>query len=170
MVDEVTRVPYLTSFPPEKGEDRFDASGTLRRLVCFVAAALDVRYAFVAVFGGPEAAQPVRRVSFWLAKDFGLQSAFALLELPGDTPDTVVPVECARVLRSVWPAEGELAGLTDDGCVGVPLHLSGGLLGKLGVLAPGHASGFRHQEGLEPMARLAQAEVERWLGSAELPD
>lgn len=167
VADEVTRVPYVTIFPHEKGEDRFGASGTLRRLVCFVAAALDVRYAFVAVFGGPEATPPIRRVSFWLAKDFGLRSAFALLELPGDTPDPTVPFECARTLRGVWPAEMELAGLTDAGCVTVPLPLDGGLLGQLGMLVPGPASGFRHQERLMPMVRLAKAEVERWLASSE---
>jgi len=170
VADEVARVPYLTIFPPEKGEDRFDASGTLRRLVCFVAAALDVRYAFVAVFGGPEATAPLRRVSFWLAKDFGLRSAFALLELPGETPDAAVPFECARTLRSVWPAETELAELTPTGCVTVALPLDGGLLGQLGVLVPGPAAGCRHQERLLPMARLARAEVERWLGSAEHQD
>ncbi len=167
MANEVTRVPYVTIFPPEKGEDRFDASGTLRRLVCFVAAALDVRYAFVAVFGGLEATPSIRRVSFWLAKDFGLRSAFALLELPGDTPDATVPFECARTLRGVWPAETELAGLTEDGCVMVALPLDGGLLGQLGILVPGPASGYRHQERLMPMVRLAKAEVERWLVSSE---
>jgi len=168
VVDEVTRVPYLTVFPPEKGEDRFDASGTLRRLVCFVAAALDVRYAFVAVFGGPESTPALRRVSFWLAKDFGLRSAFALLELPGETPDAAVPFECARTLRGVWPAETDLAGLTDTGCVTVPLKLDGGLRGQLGILVSGPGSSFRHQDRLMPMARLAKAEVERWLGSSEV--
>ncbi len=167
MADEVTRVPYLTIFPPEKGEDRFDASGTLRRLVCFVAAALDVRYAFVAVFGGPKTTPPIRRVSFWLAKDFGLRSAFALLELPGDMTDAAVPFECARTLRGVWPAETELAELTDGGCVAVPLPLDGDLLGQLGILVPRSASAFRHHEGLMPMARLAKAEVEKWLASSE---
>jgi hypothetical protein len=167
VADEVTRVPYVTIFPPEKGEDRFDASGTLRRLVCFVAAALDVRYAFVAVFGGPESTPPLRRVSFWLAKDFGLRSAFALLELPAETSDAAVPFECARTLHGLWPAETELAGLTEAGCVTVPLPLDGGLLGQLGILVSGPAANFRHQERLRPMARLAKAEVERWLGSSD---
>lgn len=152
-------MPRIT-LPPEP-DPRLDAATTLRRLVTFVAAALDSRYAFVAAFdrGGPERA--AQSVTLWLARDYGLSSELTRLALPDDDP--ALRVDYVRMLRRVWPNGPELARMTADHCVAVPLlDPNGRLLGHLGLADRGPGSRVEQRERLHPLARRAATEVQRW--------
>ena len=63
----------------EAEDARSCANRTLRRLVGFVASALDVRFAFVVAFNPPGEPQ---RGTLWLARDYGLRSTFAEFDVP----------------------------------------------------------------------------------------
>jgi len=137
----------------------------LRRLVCRVAAALDVRYAF--------ATGPVRTtatasgrpaVGVWLARDFGLRAAFAAAPQPSRaaTPASD-PLDYVPMLRTLYPDEGRLAEVDPGAARGVALVSSRGrLLGHLGTLDPGPAADPEETDALLFALRTrAAAEIER---------
>lgn len=149
--------------PPED-LGQIAACRTLRRLVCFVAAALDVRFAFVAAFEEPASSRGGRNASLWLARDFGLRSEFVRAELPGALPEGVSS-DWATALRHVWPNEQELAERAEVRCIAVALcdpHER--VLGHLGLLDSGQGPGLLLLERLRPLRRLAVAELQRWAG------
>jgi hypothetical protein len=141
------------------------ACRTLRRLVCFVAAALDVRFAFVAAVEDPLAARGVRSASLWLARDFGLRSDFARLELPEALPEGASSADWATALRQVWPDEHELAEPAEVRCITVALcDPPDRVVGYLGLVDSELGSGLLLLERLRPLRRLALAELQRWAG------
>ncbi|HVQ31656.1 MAG TPA: hypothetical protein VMV21_18805, partial [Vicinamibacteria bacterium] len=140
------------------------ASRTLRRLVCFVAGALDVPFAFVAAFEANESSTLVRHASVWLAKDFGLRSEFARIELPETISAPVVNPNWAAALRRILPDEPDLPEQGTMRGVTVALRDSRDqVFGHLGLLASGPASGLFLRERLQPLGRLAAAELLRWV-------
>lgn len=151
---------------PTPGEDeaedaRADTSRALRRLVGFVASALDVRFAFVVALGPP--ARP-RRLALWLARDYGLRTELEEVEVHESLGEPASP-DLGALLRRVWPHEPELAEAKPGGCVFLPLVDSDTrLAGYLGVLDPERVGRFCSHERLGPLARRAAAEVERWVG------
>jgi hypothetical protein len=149
--------------------DRVTAFRALRRLVSFVAAALDVRFAFVAAFHEPESSRVIRNnVSLWLAKDFGLRSEFVRVELPEALPHQAVSADWTRVLRHVWPDEQELAESNAVGCITVALYdPRERVVGHLGLLDSGPGSRLSQWERLRPLGRPATAELMRWLGGRD---
>ena len=88
-----------------------DPADLLQRLVCFVASALDVRFAFVAGLSAPRPGEPKGSVAVWLARDYGLRFAFGRTERPEDLRAEARPYE--DVLRRLWPAEPDLVGLME---------------------------------------------------------
>lgn len=151
--------------PPED-LGQIAACRTLRRLVCFVAAALDVRFAFVAAFEELAAARGVRNASLWLARDFGLRSEFVRVELPEAPPE--VSADWAPALRRVWPDEQELAEHTDVRCIAVALcDPQERVFGHLGLVDSGRAPGLLLLERLRPLRRLASAELLRWTAGSD---
>lgn len=145
----------------EAEDPRCGASRTLRRLVGFVASALDVRFAFVVAFDPP--AEP-RRLSLWLARDYGLRSDFAQLETPEGVGRAGLPL--GRVLHRALPHEPELAESRPTHCFTLPLlDARGQLAGHLGIVDAEGSCRFATRERLGPLTRRAAAEVERWVGS-----
>ena len=136
---------------------------TLRRLVCFVASALDVPSVFVAALPtvdddrGPS-------VAVWLARDYGLTFDFASLDhLDGFTE---VPWRYVEVIRRLWPASSELVELTDESGPGRPLFdAAGHLIGHLAVLNPAPARHRLEHEQLDALLRVAATNVERWVAT-----
>ncbi len=144
----------------ESEETRGSASRTLLRLVGFVASALDVRFAFVVAFDPPS--EP-RRLSLWLARDYGLRSDFAQLETPEGVESAGLPL--GRVLHRALPHEPELADTRPTHCFTLPLlDARGQLAGHLGVLDAEGSCRFATRERLGPLTRRAAVEVERWVG------
>jgi hypothetical protein len=137
-----------------------EAAGTLRRLVCFAASALDVRLAFVIALP-PEGGGPGPRCAVWLAKDYGLRSCFAELDLPEGIG---APGEVARILVSAFPSESSLAGIGDASSVVLPLwDPRNRPLGYLGVAGPGRNNAWSCPEHLRPLVRPAANEVARFV-------
>jgi hypothetical protein len=136
----------------------------LRRLVCQVAAALDVRYAFVT---GPVrgAATPSGRpaLGIWLARDFGLRFAFGTAGPWRPTAARAYPLDYVSMLRTLHPDERRLGEI--DLCAGRPVPLVGSrgrVLGHLGTLDPGPAADADQTDAvLTALAVRAVAEVER---------
>jgi hypothetical protein len=156
MTVERRRAPGLAENPED----------LLQRLVCFVASALDVRFAFLAGLSDARACEPTGRVSVWLAKDYGLRCAFGSTERPENLgADTRVYYE--EVLRRLWPAEPDLVGLVPTSATALPLLDSRGrLLGHFGVLNPGPAHRLSEADHLKSLARVAASELERWFSRA----
>jgi hypothetical protein len=137
----------------------------LRRLVCRVAAALDVRYAFVT---GPvrNAATPAARATLgvWLARDFGLRAVFAAGPQPwrraAQAPD---PLDYVPMLRTLYPDERRLGDVDPGAARSVALvGPRGRLLGHLGTLDPGPAADAEETDALLFAVRTrAAAEIER---------
>ena len=158
----------MTGLLPPQDADRVTAFRSLRRLVCFVAAALDVRFAFVAAFEDPESSLVVHNASLWLAKDFGLRADFMLIELPEPMPAQTVSADWAPTLRGVLPDEQELAEHRAVRCVTVALYdPRERILGHLGLLDSGPASGLSQWERLRPLGRPAAAELRRWFAGRD---
>jgi hypothetical protein len=152
----------LKEGPLPDPEPRFGAGPTLRRLVAFVAAALDAQYAFIAAFDADAA--DTGGVTLWMARDFGLGTEFAQMAVPEGAWPQVRRGDYAHALRRYWWSGTEpLAELTAAHCIAVPLlDARGRLLGHLGLLDPGTACGFSQLDRLQPLARLAATEVQRW--------
>jgi hypothetical protein len=146
----------------EAEDSRCAASRTLHRLVGFVASALDVRFAFVAAFAPPP--EP-RRVSLWLARDYGLRSEFTQLETPEG--DLSTGVSLGHILQRALPHEPGLAETRPSACLSLPLFdTRGRVAGSLGILDVEGTCRFAARDRLVPLARRAAAEVERWAGAA----
>jgi hypothetical protein len=130
----------------------------LRRLVCFVASALDVPYAFIAGLAAPPGEGTVPCLTVWLARDFGLQFEFArLYGLAPSSPDY------AEALRRIWPATPGLAPLAAACGPGLPLHdRRGELIGHLAALNPDPSRRKADQARLQPLAPVAAARLEWW--------
>lgn len=161
---EATRAVVVSPPFPPVDADRSAASRTLRRLVCFVAGALDVRFAFVAAFEANESSPVVRHASLWLARDFGLRSDFARIELAEALPAQAVSADWATALRRVLPDEPE--GPEHATMRGVTVALRDPrdrVFGHLGLLTSGPGSGLFLRERLQPLGRLAAAELLRWV-------
>ena len=134
---------------------------TLRRLVCFVASALDVPNAFVAALPAPRSDDDTPSVAVWLARDYGLTFDFARL----DRMDAFVekPWQYVEVSRRLWPAAPDLIALTAAAGPGLPLFDSRGhLVGHLATLHPDPNRRTQDSARLEPLLRVAATNVERW--------
>ena len=134
----------------------------LRRLVCFVASALDVRFAFVAGLSAPRPGETTGSVAVWLARDYGLRFEFGRTHRPENLGAESRPYE--EVLHRLWPAELELVRLMAAGGPALPIVDSRGqLLGHLAALNAGPAHRFSEAERLRSLAPLAASELERWV-------
>jgi hypothetical protein len=138
-----------------------DPGDALRRLVCFVAASLDVPYAYIAAHTPPRDEREASGVTVWLARDYGLQFEFAeLYGVRGGAPGAGGHLEA---LHRLWPGLASLLGVCARG---VPLHDDRGvLLGHLAVLSPAPSRREGDAARLEPLARAAAAKLQRWLGT-----
>lgn len=137
-----------------------DPAEPLQRLVCFVASALDVRFAFVAGLSAPRPGEPKGSVAVWLARDYGLRFAFGRTERPEDLRAESRPYE--DVLRRLWPAEPDLVGLMEVCGPARPVFSRGELLGHLALLDSAPAHRLAEGERLSSLLRLAATELERW--------
>ena len=147
-----------------KDDERTRASGTLRRLVRFLASALDTRYAFVSAICGRKDA-PDGGMALWLARDYGLQTDFAEIDRlpPAEAPASI---DFASALRLAWPDEALLAGLGNRDTVSLALvGAAGRTLGYLGLLDLQVRARISPPDHLLPLARAAAAELERWAAS-----
>jgi hypothetical protein len=151
----------------------FDAIGDefLKRLVCGLAAALDVRYAFATgpVAGTPSEPARERRLGVWLARDFGLRFEFSAAGPPWRAALATPPsVDYRVILGTLFPGERRLAEIDEGSCRAVPLLTSTGrLVGHLGTLDPGPAADRAQIEGvLKTLAARAVAEIERGASAA----
>jgi hypothetical protein len=139
------------------------ASGTLRRLVGFLAAAFDARYAFVSALHGGAPGRGASRVSLWLAQDFGLCPRVASVDLypplaAGETP------EYLALLRDICPSEVVLRRLTAGSCVVLPLvDRNVTIVGHLGLADARPAFRLVDRDRLEHLLRFAAAQVEAWV-------
>jgi hypothetical protein len=149
----------------EEEDVRCGASRVLRRLVGFVASALDVRFAFVVAFDPPS--EP-RRVGLWLARDYGLRSEYAQVGISeGDGP--YERLDLGLLFPRVWPHEPELAGLPPERHASVALvDARGRAAGRLGIVDSERSCRLSARDRLVPLARRAAMEVERWSGGAAL--
>ena len=136
-----------------------DPGDLLQRLVCFVASALDVRFAFVT--GLADLRNP-NTVAVWLARDYGLRGSFGRVERP-ENPKADARLYYEDVMRRLWPDEPDLVGLVPTSALPLPLVDSGGrLLGHFAVVNPGPAHRLAEAEHLQSLARVAANELERW--------
>jgi hypothetical protein len=143
-------------------EEHESAAANLRRLVSFLASALDVRYAFVST---PRPSAPQARMSLWLARDYGLRSEAAQGDDVEVVPTSGVPspLDILSVLRGVWPDEVDLAGLDHRHVVSLLLLArGGGVMGHMGIVDPVGRRVRLGAELLRPLARRAAAELEQW--------
>ena len=137
----------------------------LQRLVCFLASALDVRFAFVTGFVSPRAGETTESVAVWLATDYGLRFEFGQTPAPESLRAETRPYE--DVLRRLWPAETDLVGLLAVCGPPLPLMDAGGkLLGHLAALNAGPARRVSQEERLKSLVRVAGRELERWAARA----
>jgi hypothetical protein len=153
----------MTANDPKDDPACHAASTTLRRLVSFVAAAFDARYAFVAGLAGREGGLGTRRASLWLARDYGLSPALERLDDLAVEPACVARGDYLALLRGLWPHDPALARVTTTSCLSVPLlDPEGRLLGHLGLVESGQVFRLYGKERLRPLARLAAAELRTW--------
>jgi len=149
----------------DHGSGAFGSPGdALRRLVCFVASALDVPNAFVAALPAPRSDDEGPSVAVWLARDYGLTFDFARLDrLDGFTEK---PWRYVEVMRRLWPAAPDLIDLTAAAGPGLPLFgVEGHLVGHLAALNPRADRRPVDSERLEPLLRVAATNVERWVAT-----
>jgi hypothetical protein len=136
-----------------------DPSDDLRRMVCFVAAALDVPYAYIAALTPPRSGGTALGLTVWLARDYGLQFEFAHVY-----GLAVAPCDYVTALPRIWPRAAGLASLLVDCAPGLPLRDShGDLLGHLAALNP--VPGARNADAvrLQALVRTIAAKLERWV-------
>ena len=129
------------------------------RLVRFMASAFDTRYAFIASLGAEGGALTVRHLSFWLTRDHGLSVEWREGQL-ADGLATPEVLDGLSILRRLRPDDGGLSTLEKGTAVTVSLFdPQGALLGQMGVADPGTARRFLARERLQPLARVAEAEL-----------
>jgi hypothetical protein len=146
----------------EAEDPRCEASRALRRLVGFVASALDVRFAFVVAFDPPGSP---RRIGLWLARDYGLRSEYAQVEAPSGCGRDA-SLDLGLLLHQVWPHEPELADVPPGRRVSLALvDPQGRVVGHLGILDSEGSCRLAARERLAPLGRRARAEVEGWMTS-----
>ena len=152
---------------PIDEDERTTASDTLRRLVRFLASALDVRYAFV-VTPVPGEGAGKGGLALWVARDYGLRADLVVVELKERPPEASLDVVTA--LRLALPLEVEHLGRGHDRIVSVEVLGSGGRpIGRLGILDAQGRRGLFDAERLAPLARRAAAELERWAAHLSSP-
>jgi hypothetical protein len=144
------------------GSGAFASPGdTLRRLVCFVASALDVPNAFVAALPASRTSDEAASVAVWLARDYGLTFDFARLDRMDDIIEK--PWQYVEVMRRLWPAAPDLVALTAAAGPGLPLFdAHGHLVGHLAALSLEPGRRDLDNERLAPLLRVAAANLERW--------
>ena len=139
-----------------------DPGDHLRRLVCFVAAALDVPYAYIAALTPPADGGVAPGLTVWLARDYGLQFEFA--QRYGFYRRPEGPCDYAEALRRIWPQAPGLAPLLATGAPGLPLRDSRGvLLGHIAALSAREGAPTGDFVRLAPLARTAAVKLERWM-------
>ncbi|MBL8046562.1 MAG: GAF domain-containing protein [Anaerolineales bacterium] len=103
-------------------------------LVRHLAAALQVRYAFVAECTDASRTR-VRTLAFWMGKDFGENFEYALAETPCEA---VIGGEICyhpNKVREMFPHDADLVKLEAESYLGIPLRDSGGnIIGHLAAL------------------------------------
>ena len=143
-------------------EAALDPGDHLRRLVCFVAAALDVPYAYIAALTPPAGGGHAPGLTIWLARDYGLQFEFA--QRYGFYRDAHGPCDYAEALRRIWPQSPGLASLLTIGAPGLPLRDRRGILmGHIAALGSRTGAPNGDFTRLAPLARTAAAKLERWM-------
>ena len=133
-----------------------------RSLVCHLAEALHVRYAFITECVDVPTTQ-VRTLAFWTGKDFGANFSYALAGTPcEDVIDGAICYHPSNI-QALFPRDQDLVTLGAESYLGVPLQDSAGqILGHLAVLDPdtmGDAE--RRRAILQIFAGRASAELER---------
>jgi PAS domain S-box-containing protein len=140
-----------------------------RSLVCQLAAALQVRYAFITECVDVPTTN-VRTLAFWTGKDFGANFEYALAGTPCE--DVIDGAICyhPRNIQALFPRDQDLVTIGAESYLGVPLHNSAGdVLGHLAVLdvtVMGDAD--RRKAILQIFAARAGAELERKQAEAAL--
>jgi anti-anti-sigma regulatory factor len=140
-----------------------------RSLVCHLAAALHVPYAFITECVDVPTTR-VRTLAFWTGKDFGANFEYALAGTPCE--DVVDGAMCYHPsnIQALFPRDQDLVTLGAESYLGVPLHSSSGaILGHLAVLDV-HVMGDadRRKAILQIFAARASAELERKQATAAL--
>jgi hypothetical protein len=140
--------------------------GFLRQLVCRLAAAADVRYAFATgpVDATVGATLRTRRFGFWLAEEFGLRFQFRAADRRWlGLPRPLTTADYPGLLGQLFTGERRLAELAPESCLTVALRSAKGrVLGHLGVLDPGRAASAEEAERmLAILAPRAATEMER---------
>jgi hypothetical protein len=124
--------------------------GFLRQLVCRLAAAADVRYAFATgpVDATVGATLRTRRFGFWLAEEFGLRFQFRAADRRWlGLPRPLTTADYPGLLGRLFTGERRLAELAPESCLTVALRSAKGrVLGHLGVLDPGRAASAEEAE------------------------
>ncbi len=137
-------------------------SDFFRSLVCHLAEALHVRYAFITECVDVPTTR-VRTLAFWTGKDFGANFEYALAGTPCE--DVLDGAMCyhPRNIQALFPRDQDLVILGAESYLGVPLLDSAGqILGHLAVLdvdIMGDAD--RRKAILQIFAARASAELER---------
>ena len=140
-----------------------------RSLVCHLAEALHVQYAFITECVDVPTTQ-VRTLAFWTGKDFGANFQYALAGTPCE--DVVEGAICYHPhnIQALFPRDQDLVTLGAESYLGVPLIDSvGQILGHLAVLDVDVMDGAdRRKAILQIFAARASAELERKQAEAAL--
>jgi anti-anti-sigma regulatory factor len=140
-----------------------------RSLVCHLAEALQVRYAFITECVDVPTTH-VRTLAFWTGRDFGANFTYALAGTPCE--DVIDGAICYHPnnIQALFPRDQDLVTLGAESYLGVPLQNSAGqILGHLAVLDQeimGDAE--RRRAVLQIFAARAGAELERKQAEAAL--
>jgi hypothetical protein len=138
-----------------------DPADELQRFVCFVAAALDVPYAYITGLAPRRGGRRAPGLTVWLARDYGLKFEFA--QLYGFHGDAAAPDDHVEALQRLWPQVPGFASVLAAGEPPRPLRdRRGTLLGHLAALDAPAAGRQGLAERLEPLARVAALKLERW--------
>ncbi len=144
-------------------------SDFFRSLVCHLAEALHVRYAFITECVDVPTTQ-VRTLAFWTGKDFGTNFQYALAGTPCE--DVIDGAMCYHPhnIQALFPRDQDLVTLGAESYLGVPLIDSAGqILGHLAVLDVDVMDGAdRRKAILQIFAARASAELERKQAEAAL--
>lgn len=105
-----------------------------RSLARHLAAALNVRYAFVAECTSPANTQ-VRTLAFWLGTDFGENFEYTLAGTPCEQVIGGAVCYHPRQLRALFPKDKDLDPLHAESYLGIPLRdAAGNIIGHLAAL------------------------------------
>jgi PAS domain S-box-containing protein len=140
-----------------------------RSLVCHLAAALQVRYAFITeCVNAPTTS--VRTLAFWTGKDFGANFEYALAGTPCENVIDGAICYYPSNIQALFPYDRDLVSIGAESYLGVPLYDSAArVLGHLAVLDVAvMRDAERRKAILQIFAARAGAELERKQAEAAL--